>query len=187
MYECNQINSNIGVAEHLNKDILSDHSGDESDDSDDSDKSPNIPDRTHSSFKPDNDIPKLFQSNLQDYKDSHFDRYNLTTPTLICRGHLAPCGDVKTTQTAMNETFLLTNISPQVGTGFNRGYWLQIESFVRRLVHEFDQVYVISGPLFLPRLNEDGNYYVNYQVLGSPPNTAVPTHFFKGFFLFEWS
>lgn len=98
------------------------------------------------------------------------------------RGHLAPAGDIKSSQLAINETFLLTNISPQVGNGFNRGYWLQVESFVRRLVHDFDDIYVVTGPLYLSKKDEkDEKSYVTYQVLGDLPNTAVPTHFFKGF------
>ena len=75
---------------------------------------------------------------------------------------------------------LVTNISPQVGVGFNRGYWLQIESFVRGLTKKFDDVYVISGPLFLPKFDaQEGKHFVKYEVLGDPPNTAVPTHFYK--------
>ena len=31
-----------------------------------------------------------------------------------------PAADAKFSQEAMNETFLLTNIAPQVGAGFNR-------------------------------------------------------------------
>lgn len=53
-------------------------------------------------------------------------------------------------QTAMDESFLMTNISPQVGVGFNRGYWSRLEGFVRHLAHQYDAVYVITGPLFLP-------------------------------------
>jgi endonuclease G len=33
---------------------------------------------------------------------------------------MVPAGDVKTDQTSLDETFLLTNIAPQVGVGFNR-------------------------------------------------------------------
>jgi endonuclease G len=40
-------------------------------------------------------------------------------------------------------------------------------------------VYVVSGPLYLPRQEADGKWYVRYQVIGNPPNTAVPTHFYK--------
>lgn len=39
-------------------------------------------------------------------------------------------------------------------------------------------VYVCTGPLFLPRMEADGKMYVKYQVIGKN-NVAVPTHFFK--------
>lgn len=77
----------------------------------------------------------------------------------------------------MDETFLLSNMSPQVALGFNRGYWAYLEHFVRSLTSTFDDVYVFTGPLYLPKLEDDGKMYVKYQVLGS--NTAVPTHFYK--------
>jgi endonuclease G len=70
---------------------------------------------------------------------------------------------------------------PQVGKGFNRGYWMYFESFVRDLLKQFDSVKVVTGPLFLPKKSPISHrHYVTYEVLGDPPNTAVPTHFFKG-------
>jgi endonuclease G len=51
---------------------------------------------------------------------------------------------------------------------------------VRGLTRQFDDVYVVSGPLFLPKFDAaEGKHFVKYEVLGDPPNTAVPTHFFK--------
>ena len=68
---------------------------------------------------------------------------------------------------------------PQVGDGFNRDYWSHFEDFVRRLTNKYDDVRVMTGPLYLPKLGADGKYRVTYEVIGSPPNIAVPTHFFK--------
>lgn len=36
------------------------------------------------------------------------------------RGHMVPAADAKISQQAMDETFYLSNIAPQVGEGFNR-------------------------------------------------------------------
>jgi len=36
------------------------------------------------------------------------------------RGHMVPAADAKQSQQAMSETFILSNIAPQVGEGFNR-------------------------------------------------------------------
>ena len=38
--------------------------------------------------------------------------------------------------------------------------------------------HIITGPLYLPKLEENGKKYVKYQVIGEN-NVAVPTHFFK--------
>jgi endonuclease G, mitochondrial len=40
-------------------------------------------------------------------------------------------------------------------------------------------VRVFTGPLYLPRQYPDGKWRVTYEVIGSPPSVAVPTHFFK--------
>jgi hypothetical protein len=36
------------------------------------------------------------------------------------RGHMVPAADAKISQQAMDETFYLSNVAPQVGDGFNR-------------------------------------------------------------------
>lgn len=79
----------------------------------------------------------------------------------------------------MNETFFLSNMCPQVGSGFNRDYWAHFEDFCRRLTTKYPSVRIITGPLYLPKREADGKWRVNYEVVGSPPNVAVPTHFFK--------
>ncbi len=49
---------------------------------------------------------------------------------------------------------------------------------MRGLVGVYANVYVCTGPLFLPHAEADGNKYVKYQVVG-PHAVAVPTHYFK--------
>jgi endonuclease G len=53
----------------------------------------------------------MFRAQIKDYKNSGFDR-----------GHLAAAADFKD-KISYKESFLLTNVSPQVGKGFNRDYW----------------------------------------------------------------
>lgn len=125
-------------------------------------------DRKKSIFKEDESIPLKFRARLRDYFRSGYDR-----------GHQAPAADAKFSQLAMDETFLLTNMSPQVGDGFNRDYWAHVEDFARRLTGKYDSVRIMTGPLYLPKLGADDKYRVSYEVIGSPPNIAVPTHFFK--------
>ncbi|KAJ2629310.1 nuclease [Coemansia sp. RSA 1290] len=124
-------------------------------------------DRADSEFHEDPDIPSSFRALLKDYYRSGYDR-----------GHMCPAADAKKDTQAMNETFFLTNIAPQVGKGFNRNYWASLETFVRDLTKSFDDVYCISGPLYLPQ-KEGDKWMVRYEVIGNPPNVAVPTHFFK--------
>lgn len=79
----------------------------------------------------------------------------------------------------MDETFFLTNMCPQVGDGFNRDYWAHLEDFCRRLVKHYPSVRIITGPLYLPQRTPEGKWKVEYEVVGNPPNVAVPTHFYK--------
>lgn len=82
----------------------------------------------------------------------------------------------------MDDTFALTNMCPQVGSGFNRDYWAHFEDFCRRLTKQYPSVRVVTGPLYLPKKEADGKWRVTYEVIGSPPNVAVPTHFYKVIF-----
>lgn len=124
--------------------------------------------RGQSIFMEDARVPAMFQSKNSDYFRSGYDR-----------GHMVPAADAKSSQSAMDETFLLTNIAPQVGPGMNRDYWAHTEDFVRRLTGQFKDLYVFTVPLYLPRQSSDGKWRVSYEVIGSPPNVSVPTHFAK--------
>ncbi|THV08046.1 hypothetical protein K435DRAFT_642780 [Dendrothele bispora CBS 962.96] len=125
-------------------------------------------DRSKSAFVEDESIPVPFRAKLSDYFRSGYDR-----------GHMVPAADAKFSQEAMNETFLLSNIAPQVGEGFNRHYWAYLEDWCRRLTGSFSDVYVFTVPLYLPHRDPDGKWRVTHEVIGSPPNVAVPTHFAK--------
>ncbi|EDO19057.1 hypothetical protein Kpol_2000p21, partial [Vanderwaltozyma polyspora DSM 70294] len=126
-------------------------------------------DRKNSIFLEDEAIPEKFRGRLKDYFRSGYDR-----------GHQVPAADAKFSQNAMNETFFLTNMSPQVGEGFNRDYWAHFEHFCRGLVGTYQSVRIVTGPLYLPKKDPvDGKFRVTYEVIGNPPSIAVPTHFFK--------
>ncbi|KAK8854776.1 hypothetical protein IAR55_003515 [Kwoniella newhampshirensis] len=125
-------------------------------------------DRSKSTFMEDETVPEFFRAKLQDYFKSGYDR-----------GHMVPAADAKISQQAMDETFYLTNIAPQVGDGFNRHYWAYVEDFCRRLTSNFEDVYVFTVPLYLPARQPDGKWKVSYEVIGNPPSVSVPTHFAK--------
>lgn len=144
------------VAEHITPASLATNSGD----------------RRHSNFVEDETIPSKFRAKLHDYFRSGYDR-----------GHQVPAADAKWSQHAMDQTFLLTNMCPQVGDGFNRDYWAHLEDFCRRLTHSYPSVRIVTGPLYLPRKDPvDKKWRVSYEVIGNPPNVAVPTHFYKVIF-----
>jgi endonuclease G len=126
-------------------------------------------DREQYSFKEDPLIPEHIRATNADYKGSNFDR-----------GHLCRAGDAKSSELGMEETFFLSNASPQVPQ-FNRGYWKRLENYVSDLVKEYKSVRVITGPLYLPQQDKKGVRKVTYQVMG-PSDVAVPTHFFKVIF-----
>ncbi|KAL2862273.1 uncharacterized protein BJX67DRAFT_309817 [Aspergillus lucknowensis] len=125
-------------------------------------------DRKHSTFFEDAAIPSLFRAKLADYFRSGYDR-----------GHQVPAADAKWSQEAMDGTFALTNMCPQVGEGFNRDYWAHFEDFCRNLTKRYPSVRIVTGPLYLPARDADGKWRVSYEVIGTPPNVAVPTHFYK--------
>jgi endonuclease G len=129
-------------------------------------------DRKHSTFVEDDAIPEKFRGKLKDYFRSGYDR-----------GHQVPAADAKWNQQAMDETFFLSNMCPQVGEGFNRDYWAHFEDFCRRLTLAYPSVRIVTGPLYLPKKDPaDGKWRVSYEVIGQPPNIAVPTHFYKVIF-----
>uniref|UniRef100_A0A7S0RJH0 Endonuclease n=1 Tax=Pyramimonas obovata TaxID=1411642 RepID=A0A7S0RJH0_9CHLO len=124
--------------------------------------------RADSKFIEDNAIPARLRNRLDDFKHSGYDR-----------GHLAPAANHRGSQEALDETFTLSNISPQVGNGFNRAYWARVEKFVRDLTKECSDVYVVTGPLYLPTRTESG-WSLVHPMIGKPPSmVAVPTHFYK--------
>jgi endonuclease G len=78
-----------------------------------------------------------------DYKGSKFDR-----------GHQAPSEDFNADADWMRESFILSNIVPQIGIGFNQGIWKDFEALVRKLAKDRGEVFVITGPI---NPDEDGS------------------------------
>ena len=112
------------VAEHYSADAAGD--------------APNV-DRKHSKFIADPSVPQEFRAGNEDYRGSK-----------LSRGHLAPAGSHKNSQRCLDETFLLSaNILPQELSN-NGSDWLRLERYARKLTKTYKDVFVVSGPLFLP-------------------------------------
>lgn len=107
-------------------------------------------------FNRDNKVPGISASH-SDYSHSGY-----------TRGHMAPAGDMAFNERAMNESFFMSNMCPQIRT-FNNGIWRELEENVRDWAYDNDEIYVVSGPIF------NGN---NPERIGKN-RVAVPDAFFK--------
>lgn len=88
-------------------------------------------------FKPDPYLAKTeLPTTSNDYKYTGYDR-----------GHLVPAADMKINLKAMNESFYMTNMAPQLPS-FNRGIWKKLENQVRRITNVEKKIHVITGPIF---------------------------------------
>lgn len=93
-----------------------------------------------------------------DYTHSGFDR-----------GHMAPAGDMKWSESTMNQSFLMTNICPQAGE-LNRGAWKKLEEKCRQKAVADSAVVIVCGPIF-----SQGK---SHRKIGDT-GVAVPDSFFK--------
>lgn len=107
------------------------------------------------SFKVDNELPEYARSTLSDYSGSGYDR-----------GHLAPSAAMDFSQTSMQQSFLMSNMSPQL-PGFNRVGWRLLEEHVRDLANEYHELYVVTGPIYQGGDGSIGN------------GVAIPSAFYK--------
>ncbi len=107
-------------------------------------------------FHEDSSIP-TGSATLADYKGSGYDR-----------GHLIPAADQKWSAQAMDDSFYLSNMSPQVGS-FNRGIWADLESVVRTFAAQNQAICVVTGPVLT-----DGPY----KTIGVN-EVAVPNYYYK--------
>ena len=92
----------------------------------------------------------------KNYKNSGYDK-----------GHLVPAGDMGFNLNAYNDTFLTSNISPQVHD-FNNGIWNRLEQKVRYWAVKYNGVYVVTAGILDKSLKTIGKEKV-----------AVPQYFYK--------
>lgn len=107
------------------------------------------------SFKSD-PLVTTSSANINDYKGSGYDR-----------GHLAPAADMKYNSISMQESFYMSNMSPQ-NPSFNRGIWKKLESLVRGWGDKFE-IYISTGGI------------LNSKNLGriGRNRVTIPTSFYK--------
>ena len=116
-------------------------------------KKPNVP--RAKNFKPDYNV-STGSAFHRDYTHSGY-----------TRGHLVPAADMAFDTKAMEQTFFMSNISPQL-RAFNNGIWRELEEQTRDWAFQNNRIYVVSGPV----LN-------NIQKRIGKNRVAVPDKFFK--------
>ncbi len=132
--------------------------------------------RRHSKFTPDPNLPTMFSAGNEDFK---------AAGRGWSRGHMAPAGNNKQSQDAMDQSFFLSNILPQnydnnagffvsckrdrfffpgfflflclMRHHFLVGFWNRLEMYCRELTKRWNEVHVVSGPALRPVVETDPN------------------------------
>ncbi len=102
---------------------------------------------------------KGHQAAREDYNNSGWDK-----------GHMAPAGDMKWSEKAMEECFLLINICPQ-NHEFNKNDWNYLEKKSRYWAQKYGKLYIVCGPIVTDN---------HFGTIGDNKVT-VPDGFFKVF------
>lgn len=84
------------------------------------------------------------------------------------RGHMAPAGDMKWSKDAMQSSFSLANICPQVKS-LNTGAWKRLEEKCRTWAQADGSIIIVCGPI----LNDPIREFIG------DTRVAVPKRFFK--------
>lgn len=84
------------------------------------------------------------------------------------RGHLAPAADFSYSAKAIDESFYMSNMSPQL-PAFNRGMWKGLENKVRDWAIKKKELYIVSGPILKTHLRK----------IGQENRISIPKQFYK--------
>lgn len=85
-------------------------------------------------FRPDYDV-ETRSAFHRDYSNSGY-----------TRGHLAPAGDMAFDLKAIEESYFMSNISPQLEQ-FNGGIWRELEENIRNWAYDDKNLYITTGPM----------------------------------------
>jgi endonuclease G, mitochondrial len=107
-------------------------------------------------FMPDPDV-KTESATPRDYAGSGYDK-----------GHLCPAADMGFDSEAMDQTFYMSNMSPQKRV-FNVGVWRELEENTRDWARRFRQLYIVTGPIFQKSVEKPIGF----------SKVTVPAYFYK--------
>ncbi|MCE2570618.1 DNA/RNA non-specific endonuclease [Motilimonas eburnea] len=109
-------------------------------------------------FIPDLDLPSSAQVDPSLYLATGYDR-----------GHLAPAASMDFTSTSAQQSYLMSNIVPQLPE-FNRQGWADLEAWERQCTLELGHLMVITGPIYQP----SDQRWLAHQV-------RIPSAYFKAY------
>ena len=101
-------------------------------------------------------LVKTQSATLKDYVKSGYDR-----------GHLCPAGDMCFSESAMSESFFMSNMSPQFPS-FNRGKWKSLEEKARKWCLKYDTAIIYCGGVLTGISKTIG-----------PNKVSVPKYYYK--------
>ena len=115
-------------------------------------------------FRPDQSLPQnWYEVTPSDYARSGFDR-----------GHLCPSSDRDATIEENQETFFMTNMTPQAPE-HNQNIWKNLEEYERLLTEQGNEVYIIAGTI-----GEGGSGTTGFtKTIGKNNNITVPASLWK--------
>jgi endonuclease G len=126
-------------------------------------------------------IYELTKEEVQNKKVARKDKFAKDPATIISsalptdyyksgydRGHLCPAADNRWSQDAMDQSFYMSNMSPQ-DPDLNRKIWKELEEKVRDWAVDNDNVFVVTGPILA-----DG-----FKKQIGKSDVAVPNYFYK--------
>ena len=115
-------------------------------------------------FSPDPDLPQdWYEVTPSDYSRSGFDR-----------GHLCPSSDRDATIEENQETFFMTNMTPQA-PDHNQNIWKNLEEYERLLTEQGNEVYIIAGTIGEGGIGTGGFA----KTIGKKDNITVPAFLWK--------
>ncbi len=115
--------------------------------------------KRHNNFRADPKV-KSGSAHPDDYRGSGYDR-----------GHLAPAGSMSHTQEAMDESFYMSNMSPQ-SPSFNRIGWRMLEELVRKWALKEGKLHIVTGTI----LSETSG------TIGTTNRISIPTRYYKAIY-----
>lgn len=105
---------------------------------------------------------------------------------LYARGHQIPNADRNVNSSWQNQTFLVTNSTPQIQNRFNGSIWANLEEAVRTIASATDTVYVVTGPVFRKIGGHETIKTISPQ-LDPNKNVPVPNYYWKALLKVKWS